>query len=339
MLRAAALVVVALLIACAPKVPPAPPEFDDPSRSPTGDSHLESQIEEALRYESMTGPEIEELRRRASAEFATDKDLTDYVFVQVGAGKVAMALQFLHERAWRAVDDHSKSADSLGFAMGQLRWGVCAQMARDYLSLKHSSGHFMLRALCLERAGDHAAAMENLAAAGEVLPLDPLLHDRIVGLMERRSSAAPMPPAPAQDFEDLMVDLGQRGLLDRLFVFELMGYTPDLPLGSVQPGDLDYRRIREVVMTRSRSYRHCYHVADADSKRRAHLEGRAVIEFDVGALGELKGPRVALSDWGEHPNGSQLNGCLMEQMSKLRFPRPRWGLTQVARHEFSFSPD
>ncbi len=341
MLRAAlSLSIVAVtLAACGPKVPPPPPEFEDPARAPTGDSFLEAEIQHALELESMTPPEIEELRRRASGDFASDADLTDYVFALVGRDEIALALQFLHQRAWKAVDDHARSADSLGFAMGQMRWGVCAQMARDYLSRKHSSGHFMVRALCLERAGEHAAAVENLQAASEVMPLDPLLLDRMIGWMEKRSSPGPMPPADANEFEDLLQQVSRRGVLDQLFVYELMGYRPDQPLGSITPGSLNYTTIRAIVDTRSRSYRHCYYLADAESKRRERLKGRVMIEFDIGSLGQLEEPRVALTDWGTHPKGSELNGCLMEQMTKLRFPRPRWGLTQVASHQFSFSPD
>ncbi len=328
-----------LLISCRPKMPPAPPEFEDPQRAPTGQSWLEEAILEAESLSRMTDEELEELRKRASADFATDRDLSTYVAVLTGRGRTADALTFLHERAWRAVDDQGKAADALAFAMGQLRWNVCADMAKEYLKLRHSSGAFLIRALCLERAGNHGAAVENVQAAAEVGQLEPDLVVQFVQLMEKRSSSGPLPPGDQRVYEDLMLRVVRREILDRLFVHELMGRWPEELLGSVEPGQLTWEDIRQVLDSRSRSYRHCYHLANFDSKKREQLSGRAIIEFQIGPLGEVLNPRPVLSEWGDHPKGSELNGCLIGQIERLRFPRPRYGLVQLARHEFSFRPD
>ena len=328
-----------LLLSCRPKVPTAPPEYEDPQRAPTGQSRLEEAIIEAETFSVMSDAEAAELEKRARTDFASDKDLSSYVALLNGRGRTADALTFLHERAWRAVDDQSKAADALGFAMGQLRWTVCADMAKEYLKLSHSSGAFLIRALCLERSGDHSGAMENLQAAAEVGQIEPDLLVEFAQLMEKRSSSGPLPPGDERVYDDLMLRVVRRPILDRLFVHELMGRWPDVLLGSVDPGEHSYEDSRTVIGSRSRSYRHCYHLANADSKRRDQLAGRVIIEFQIGALGEVLDPRPVLTEWGDHPKGSELNGCLIGQLERLRFPRPRHGLVQLARHEFSFRPD
>lgn len=340
--RLAWLVVLACVLAltsCSPKVPPAPPEFEDPQRSPTGQSRLEEAILETEQLDRMTDEEVVELGKRARAEFAVDKDLSAYVAVLSGRGRTADALQFLHERAWRAVDDQGKGADALGYAMGQLRWSVCAEMAKEYLKVRHSSGAFLIRGLCLERAGSHGAAVENIQAAAEVGDIEPDLVMQFVQLLEKRSSSGPLPPGDKGVYDELMLRMVRRNILDRLFVHELMGRRPEGLLGSIEPGTLTYEDIRQVIDSRARSYRHCYHLANADSKKRKYIAGRSIIEFQIGPLGQVINPRPVLSEWNEHPKASELNGCLMGQLERLRFPRPRYGLNQLARHEFSFQPN
>jgi hypothetical protein len=212
-------------------------------------------------------------------------------------------------------------------------------MAKEYLKLRHSAGTFLIRGLCLERAGSHAAAIENVQAAAEVGMIEPELVVLFVQQMERRSSPGPLPPGDVRVYEQMMLDVVRREILDRLFVHELMGRWPKEPLGNLDPGGLTYAEIRLVVDSRSRSYRHCWHLANDGSKPNQFIAGRAIIEFQIGPLGRAVKSRPVLTEWKDHPKGSQLNGCLMEQVERLRFPRPRYGLNQLARHEFSFQPD
>ena len=335
----AALACLLVLVACRHKVPSAPPEFEDPQRAPTGQSRLEEAILEAERLDRMGDEELAELAARARAEFATEKDLSSYVAVLTGRGRAADALEFLHGRAWHAVDDQGKAADALGFAMGQLRWTVCADMAKEYLKLRHTSGAFLIRGLCLERAGSHAAAIDNIRAAAEVGMIEGPLVDQFIEQLERRSSSGPLPPGDERVYEELMLQVVRRDILDRLFVHELMGRWPDELLGSVRPGELTYEDVRQVVDSRSRSYRHCWHLSNADSKKSDLISGRTIIEFQIGPLGQVVNPRPVLTEWNGHSKGSELNGCLMGQLERLRFPMPRYGLNQLARHEFSFQPE
>ncbi len=328
-----------VLLSCRPKVPPPPPEFVDPQRAPTGQSRLEEAILEAETLDRMTDEELEELRKRASTDFASDIDLSTYVAVLTGRGRTGDALQFLHDRAWAAVDDQGKAADALAFAMGQLRWSVCADMAREYLTVRTTSGAFLVRGLCLERAGDHAAAVENIQAAAEVGAIEPDLVVQFVQLMEKRSSSGPLPPGDERVYDDLMLRVVRREILDRLFVHQLMGRWPHELLGSVDPGQLSWEDVRQIVDSRARSYRHCYHLANVDSRKREYISGRAIMEFQIGPLGSVLNTRAVLTEWGDHPKGPELDGCLIDQLERLRFPRPRYGLTQLARHEFSFRPD
>jgi hypothetical protein len=333
------LVLGGVLSSCGNKAPVPPPEYEDPARAPTGINRLEERIVAAEALATMDDATLEQLRQRASIEMAADKDLSDYVAALAGRGKSADALQFLHGRAWKAVEDQGKAADALGFAMGQLRWTVCAQMARDYLEMRHSSGGFLIRGLCLERSGNHAASVENLRAATEVNPIDPENLDLILVLVERRGSSRALPPGDPDLYRKLQLAFVRRPILDRLFLHELMGYEPDLPLGSLDPGGLSAEDVRDVTASRARSYRHCYHLAEAQAKSpRDAIRGRAAIEFEIDAVGRVRKPRPVLADWADHPLASELNGCLMGQLERLRFPRPRYGLPQLARHEFAFQP-
>lgn len=333
------LLVLLLLTGCAPKAPVSPPEYTDPQRTPTGHPGLEAKIVDAARLASVTDAELVELERRARAEYATDADISDYVGALIGRADNGRALQFLHERAIRSGDDQAKMADSLGFAMGQLRWATCERMSRDYLSRRHISGAFLIRGLCLERSGDHAAAVENVLAAAETTPMDPNYVAKVIEIMEQRSSAGLMPPGDRRVFDDLMLTAKQMEPLDRLFVHHLLGIWPEAPIGTVRPGGLSGDEVRLVVESRARGYRYCFDLANADLRGKGRLAGRAVIEFEIGSLGEPARAHAVLEDWRGHAAGPQVVECIGEQLLRLRFPRPRYGLPQVAQHEFAFRPD
>ncbi len=327
-----------LLPACAPKAPLAPPEFNDPNRTPTGDSKLEARIVDAVRLSLVTDAELVELEKRARMEFASDADISDYVGVLVGRNENGRVLQFLHDRAWKSIDNQSRAADALGFAMGQLRWTTCERMARDYLQRRHTSGAFLVRGLCMERSGDHEAAVQNILAAAEVTPLDDEFVALAIRQTELRSSSGLMPPGDKDIYKTMMRYANQLEALDKLFVHHLMGRWPDTQLGTLHPGGLTGDDIRMVVESRARGYRHCFDEANYDLKRGKQMQGRLVIEFEVGPLGELRAPHPVLQDWRGHERGPQVAACIEAQMLRLRFPRPRFGLPQVAQHEFAFRP-
>jgi len=333
------LLVLLLLVGCAPKAPLPPPEYSDPARTPTGHHQLEDSIVEAQRLAALTDEDLVALAKEARKPYATDQSISDYVIALIGRTENGRALQFLHERAYRSHGDQGKMADSLGFAMGQLRWSTCERMAREYLTRTHIAGAFLVRGLCLERSGDHDAAVDNILAAAETTVMDPDYVARIIQVMERRSSTGLMPAGERAVFDELMLTAKQMEPLDRLFVHHLMGIWPEQPIGTVQPGGLTGNDVRLVVESRARAYRHCFDLANADLKKSQRIAGRIVVEFEIGSLGEPSNPHTVLEDWRGHERGPQVAECIAEQMLRLRFPRPRYGLPQVAQHDFAFRPN
>jgi hypothetical protein len=148
-----------------------------------------------------------------------------------------------------------------------------------------------------------------------------------------------MRPGDRRLFEQLMFTARQMDVLDRLFVHHLMGIWPEIQIGTVQPGGLTSEAVRFVVESRARTYRYCFESANADLRGNNRIAGRLVMEFEVGSSGEVRNPHPVLEEWRGHERGPQIAACIGEQMLRLRFPRPRYGLPQTAQHEFSFRPN
>lgn len=284
--------------------------------------------------------ELKRLQDEALKPLASDRVLSDYMAVLLARAELKPALNLLHQRAVAALDDDHKLADALGLAMGQLRWGACEQMARDYLGRRTSSGAFLIFGLCSVRAGSVDDPKEIFEAASLLLPMKAELIDELVTWTIERSGSGQLPPATVELSGRLMEQLMQRGPLDRLFVQHLLGrFESTLPTGSLELGGITTTEIRKIVLSRSRSYRHCYDLGRKLRPKRPALSGAQEIEFFVGPLGQVQNIQPSGDGWNGHHAGDDVNACLTNQLQRLRFPMPRYGFPQRARHQFSFSPD
>ena len=222
--------------------------------------------------------------------------------------------------------------------MGQRRWAACAQMASDYLRRRHVAGVFLLRGLCLSRSEGVSAARRDYQNAATLLEMDPGLLQQILDLTEKRSGPGPGAPANKAAYASLMSAMMQRGVLDRLFVQQLLGrFETSLAVGSLEFGTLNNDEIRKVILSRSRSYRQCYAMARARRPWRPVLRGDVTMEFLINPVGRVTNVEVAQDGWQEHHARGFINDCITEQLEALRFPMPRYAMGHRAQHRFVFS--
>jgi hypothetical protein len=338
LLAALLLAAMTVLPACGPKVPPPPPEFESRNRAPTGDNRIEERIIKGIRLQQVSDKDLLRLQRAAEGGVATSIQLAEYVTILVSQGELSAALNLLHRRSIDALGDESKAADSLGLAMGQRRWGACAQMASDYLARKHIGGLFLVRGLCRSRSDGATAARGDYREASAMLALDDRVLDRIEQLTEKRASPGRIAPASEKTYGRLMGAMMQRGILDRLFVQHLLGrFESSLSIGSLDLGSLSSNEIRLVVLSRARSYRQCYAMSRAVRPWRPALRGSVTMDFLIDALGKVTDVTIAEDGWGGHHARGHMNDCVTEQMEALRFPMPRYAMARRAQHRFAFS--
>lgn len=329
-----------LIGGCVRKPPPPPPQYEDPNRAPTGSQALEDRVIRAINLSKLSDEEFKILAQAASDELATEQVLQDFGAAAAARGQLNVAINVFFQRALRAVGDQGKSADALGLAMGHLKWDACNQIAEALLTKQHSSGVFLVRALCLERLGRTDESKLNFAAAAKTLPIDADLLAELMMLTEKRGSPGLLPPAPLEDYERLMQRVARHGACDRLMVQHLMGhYRVDIEVGSVDMGGVDQHEIRQILLSRSQSYRHCFQLADTAIKRAPRLNGIGDVRFIVGALGGVGDVTWTRSEWNEHPAQEQLETCLADQLRRLHFPQPRFARQELAVHRFSFQPN
>lgn len=337
--RVVAAVVGLLLAACGKKAPIEPPEFGDPGRASTSNSVLERRITEGLAYAEVDGERVEALRQRVLAGVGEETALAEYAAIQVGRGHANDVLNLLHRRALASPGDEGKGADALAFAVAHHQWQLCADMAKDYLEIRLSGPAFLMRALCLERAGDLDGGRENFEAAQKVRPLDAAVVREFIKLAIERGSPSPMPPARDSEIETLRPYFSKQEVLDRLFFVTLTGRLDlGLSVTTFAPGGFSEAEAQEVILSRSRSYRHCFNLSDALGRRSGQLIGSAQVEWTVGPFGQVSGVKVSESAWGRHPGAEALDRCLVAQVQRLRFPRTRFGAEQPLRHRFVFQP-
>jgi hypothetical protein len=338
---AATLLLAAFVLAgCTRKPPAAPPQFADPNRAPTGSQALEDRVIRGINLSQMTDDEYRVLTEAATSEMASGQVLADFEAASAARGQLPTAINVLYKRALDAAQDQDKAADALGFAMGHLKWDACNQIAEAILSEHHSSGVFLVRALCLERLGRTEESKLNLAAASEVLTIEPEILLELAGLVEKRGSPGLMQPAPVETYDRLMKEFTRRGACDRLMLQHLLGhFHSQIQIGSVDVGGVDRREIRQIILSRSQSYRHCFHLADNADRKAPRLHGQADVRFVVGALGGVGGVTWTRSEWNDHPAQAQVETCLADQLRRLRFPQPMWGRQKLAVHRYSFQPD
>ncbi len=325
------------LTSCKKKAPLPPPEFDSDTRALTGDAALENRITEAEDLERLTDEELAALKE-LGGQVGQSAALGKYIAALVGRGDVQGAIDALVERAWVDLGDEGKVADLLDLTMGQLRWSACGQITTSLVERRMDSVLFLLRGMCLRRAGDAANAVENIEAGLELDPLPREAADTIRRLVDQRAAGNQLPPAEESDFRVLKEALERKGPLHRLFVKHLTERAdPGWTFGSLDWNGIAADEQRAVILSRSRSYRHCHELADYATKE--PLSGKSTIVWMIDGLGRVTDAKVTESAWGGHEQEEWLNACLLDQVGRLRFPIPVYGRLMPARHRFSFSSD
>lgn len=337
-----------LMVGCAPKVPPPPPQFADQGRVPTGDSLLEFQISEAARLGAITAEERAAMGKQLLRGSVEESLLSDYIGATVGQGEMGEAIDLLHTLAVRDPSDEIAVANALNLAMGRLQWKACASMAESYLRQRLHRGVFLIRALCLERSGDPVEAKSNFEAAmaervNTGARLSPEDGQALYDILGERGGSRPGPAASDDVVQRFRGTMTRAGILETLFLSHLLSrFDRGLTVGNVEWGSLSGREVKSVVLSRAQAYRHCYRMADAESRRNARLAGASTFTFFVGTLGQIQNIKVAESRWskvGEHPQEGMFNQCVTEQLQRLVFPRPRYSHPVPAQHRLSFQPD
>jgi len=331
----AALAAATLSLSCTKKAPLPPTEFDSPQRAMTGDPSLENRVSDGIVLELMTEEELVALKEEGG-KVGQSAALSRYVAARTGRGEVQESINTLMDRAWINLGDEVAVADLLDLTMGQLKWSACAQIATELAQRRRDSAIFLIRALCLRRSGDAVAAAENVAAAEAQTNISPDALATLRELLDERASGNQLPPADEDRYRVLRDEFGRSGPLYRLFVQHLTERSePGWTTGSLDWFGLRPDEERGVVLSRSRSYRHCHALAQHASK--APLGGSATIVWFIDGLGRVTNAQISESDWGGHEQGDWLNACLVDQINKLRFPVPKYGRYMPARHKVAYS--
>jgi len=349
LLRLVALVCFLILaLGCGPKVPPPPAQFAEAGRLPTGDSIVEYRIGEAARLGDISAEDLKTMGKELLRGTSDETILNDYIGATVGQERLGEALDLLHTLALRHIEDELMVANALNLAMGQLQWKACASMADSYLRQRLNRGVFLVRALCLERSGDPVEAKENFEAAmadrvNTVGPIDAETGQALFDVMGERGGSRPGPPAKDEVLHRFEAPMKRAGIIETMFLSHLLNrFDPSLKVGNVDWGALTGAELKTVVLSRAQAYRHCYRIADAESHRNKRLAGQSTFTFFVGPLGQIQNIEAAESRWaktGKHPQEDVFNECVIEQLSRLRFPRPRFSRPVPGKHRLSFRPD
>jgi len=337
-----------LAVGCGPKVPPPPAQFADTGRVPTGDSQLEYRIGEAARLGEISVEDRQTMGKQLLRGSVDESVLNDYIGATVGQGDLGEAIDLLHTLAVRNPADELAVANALNLAMGRLQWKACAAMADSYLRQRLHRGVFLVRALCLERSGDPVEAKDNFEAAmsSKVNASGTIEMDEgqaLYDLLGERGGSRPGPPASDDVLLRFLPVVKDAGIIETLFLSHLLNrFDASLKVGNVNWGSLTGREVKSVVLSRAQAYRHCYRGADAEARRNARPAGHSTFSFVVGPLGQITNIKVAESRWmktGVHPQEGMFNECVMDQLSRLVFPRPRFSHPVPAQHRLSFQPD
>ncbi|MCO4768496.1 MAG: hypothetical protein KDA24_00590 [Deltaproteobacteria bacterium] len=325
----------AFAVSCKKKAPAPPPEFDSPQRAMTGSTALENRISEAERLERLTEEDLVTLREEGLKVGQTNL-LSQYIAARTGRGELQESIDTLMEIAWFKLSNDVAVADLLDLTMGQLKWSACAQIATKLVERRTEPSIFLIRGLCLRRSGDAVNAMENVEASFAKEPLNREVEDMIRRLVDERAAGNQLLPADEMDYRLLRDELGSKGPIHRLFVRHLTERSdPGWTMGSLDWYGVDPQEQRTVILSRSRSYRHCHSLAQYASK--AELSGSTTAVWMIDGLGRVVNPKVTESAWSGHEQEEWLNACFLDQLGKLRFPIPKYGRYMPARHKFSFS--
>jgi pSer/pThr/pTyr-binding forkhead associated (FHA) protein/outer membrane biosynthesis protein TonB len=92
-------------------------------------------------------------------------------------------------------------------------------------------------------------------------------------------------------------------------------------------GTIDKEAVRRVVRAGNREVRGCY---ERELNKNPNLEGKVVLEWEIGEAGKVLKVRVKTSTIGN----AELESCMMARLQSWRFPEPPSGLTAVVQYPF-----
>ncbi len=88
-------------------------------------------------------------------------------------------------------------------------------------------------------------------------------------------------------------------------------------------GYLSAEQINRVVRANSAAIRYCYEV---EVQRQPNLRGRVTVAWRINLSGAVASARIANSSLGN----AGVEGCIVRQVRRWRFPQPDGGEVQVA---------
>jgi hypothetical protein len=95
-------------------------------------------------------------------------------------------------------------------------------------------------------------------------------------------------------------------------------------------GDLSAEEINRVVMSRKNAIRACY---ERELNHRKDLSGKIVVSWRIDAGGAVQGARIKSSDL----RSGEVEDCVVRQIQRLQFPKPRGGTTALVNYPFIFA--
>lgn len=338
-LRILLLVLVSMFLAsCVKKIPPAPSMFHEEMRVPTGDPDVELRISETTELLEITREEMQAIRDRMKTGVEVPGEVDRFVLALLVRGMDDEAVAVLRSRSLDSPADDGKAADLLSLLMGRLQWGACAELSLQLLKSHKSAGLFLVRSLCELRDGNPDASIQNLEAANATLAFDPDYLKLLMSVMQQRAAAGPLPPVDSATREQLLLGVRRRGALDRLAIAHLSGYhDKDTRSEIIDFRGLHPQDLKSVLASRNASYRYCYVLAEQEAEGR--FKGHSELQFVINADGGVRDIEWLKSDWeGGDAAKAKVESCIAEQVSRLRFPAPRYGMSPVVRHKFNYVP-
>ena len=103
---------------------------------------------------------------------------------------------------------------------------------------------------------------------------------------------------------------------------------PGRPGGKL--GGLTHEQILRVVRAHKNAIRTCY---DRELQRTRGLGGKIVIRWKIDAGGKVSGAKVRSSSM----RNGRVEDCIVRRVARMRFPKPKGGVTAVVNFPFIFA--
>lgn len=95
-------------------------------------------------------------------------------------------------------------------------------------------------------------------------------------------------------------------------------------------GGLTHAQILKVIKSRKSAIKNCY---ERQLQRQKGLGGKIVVRWKIVADGGVKGAKVRTTSM----RNGRVEDCIVRQISRLRFPKPKGGVTAVVNFPFIFA--